>query len=459
MKQLFSRLLLLTATFFFSSLTTYGAISNFRNIPRLIRVGLRSQGYPYKFTITPTTGFIEIFDNLNKSAVYSGKAQKIVVKCVKHRKMKVTIDKKKNFYYFKGELIFSPIGRAPNYLKLKGKKRKSYFYRGSIIVKPHSLKSLEAINLIDIEDYLKSVVPSEIYCKSPIATLEAQAIAARTYAVRNISRHSKHHFNVCDTVHCQAYKGVVKEIPASSKAVKNTEGKILIYDWKPANTVYHSNCGGIIKSSKCAWGGKSVKYLVSHRDGIKGKKLFCDIGKAFKKRKKFGKIQKPVKNLIVRSYKWNYRKKLHHSFGHRVGMCQDGAIGMGVIGYNFWKILGFYYPGTRLITLNYARSRKSLRSHLPKNISKKINKLNSKLPALEMSKSSELINPTQKMAIYRTLLTKRAPKISSVKAALSEIYMSNKKNHKTTVTGLIRFRKLFWYPTNPISYGKTKKFK
>jgi len=90
---------------------------------------------------------------------------------------------------------------------------------------------------------------------------------------------------------------------------------------------------------------------------------------------------------------------------------------------------------------------------------KKITKLKKEYPALEISKSLELINPTQKLAIYKTLLTKRPPRSNTVKAALSEICKSNMKNHTTTITGLIRFRKLFWCTTNPISFGKANKFK
>jgi hypothetical protein len=122
-----------------------------------------------------------------------------------------------------------------------------------------------------------------------------------------------------------------------------------------ANTVYHSNCGGILICSTAAWGGRNVPYLVSHRDGIKGQELFCSLGYKIKRRKdKNLKLPKPVKNIIVRSFPANTKKRHHKNFGHRVGMCQDGAIGMGAIGYTHRQILAFYYPGTALATLKYA---------------------------------------------------------------------------------------------------------
>ena len=202
--------------------------STYLNIDRSLRIGLATMGNPRVFKIFSLSGFIEIFDKAKNSAIYSGKGSEIRVIAEKKGKLKIIIDSKKNFYYFKDEVIFSPLGRAPNHLKLATINSKSKAYRGSISIRPEGSR-LFAINIVDIEDYLKSVVPCEIFNRAPVSALEAQAIAARTYAVRNIERHVKKGFHLCDKVHCQAYKGMVKEISKASKAVMNTQGQVLTY--------------------------------------------------------------------------------------------------------------------------------------------------------------------------------------------------------------------------------------
>ncbi|GEM_PF-2803154 len=334
---------------------------SFLKIDRMIRVGLASLGHPKSLRIEPGNGYVEIFDNVRHQAVYSGKAQILEIIPQKNKSVKILIDGKKSIQNLQGEFLFSPVGKPPFYIKLSSPGKKPRSYRGSIAVRNEGA-NLFAINQVDIEDYLKSVVPCEIFNRAPAPALEAQAIAARTYAVRNINKHMKKSgYHLCDTVHCQVYTGIVREMKETSKAVKATTGNVLAFGNEPANSVYHSNCGGIIISSSAAWGGPGIPYLVSHLDGIKGKETFCSIGSRFKKSRsgKIDRLPKPEKNLIVRSFPANTRDKITKSFGHRVGMCQDGAIGMGIIGYTSRQILGFYYPGTRILTMNYGKSGKT----------------------------------------------------------------------------------------------------
>ncbi|MFZ5951193.1 MAG: SpoIID/LytB domain-containing protein [Candidatus Rifleibacteriota bacterium] len=334
---------------------------SFLKIDRLIRVGLASLGHPKSFRIEPSNGYIEIFDNVRHQAVYSGKAQTLEITPQKNNSIKIQIDGKKILQSLQGEFLFSPVGKPPFSIKLSSPGKKPRSYRGSVAVRNEGA-NLFAINQVDMEDYLKSVVPCEIFNRAPAPALEAQAIAARTYAVRNIDRHMKKSgYHLCDTVHCQVYTGIVRELKDTSKAVKATAGKVLAFGNEPVNSVYHSNCGGILISSSAAWGGSGIPYLVSHLDGIKGKETFCSIGSRFKKSRSgnIGDLPKPEKNLVVRSFPANTRNKLTKNYGHRVGMCQDGAIGMGVVGYNSRQILGFYYPGTRILTMNYGKSGKT----------------------------------------------------------------------------------------------------
>ncbi len=444
--------ILLCLFFLFSFKIAYS--QSFINIDRLVRIGLVSNGQHKNFKLEPSNGFIEIFDNKRKQAIYSGKASSISVSVQKKNFFKIEIDGKKNFLNLQGEFLFSPVGKPPNFIELKPAGKKSKTYRGSIAIKSEGTK-LFSINQIDIEDYLKSVVPSEIFNRAPAPALEAQAIAARTYAVRNIERHKKKSdYHLCDTVHCQAYTGMVRELKATSAAVKATEGKILSYNNEPVNAVYHSNCGGILISSSAAWGGKTVPYLVSHLDGVKGQPTFCSIGKQLKKAKKGQtiKMPKPVKKLIVRSYPAKTRKKLHSNFGHRVGMCQDGAIGMGAIGYSYRQILGFYYPGTRLVTLNYARpTRKPGKA--PATKPRKEKKQLPMVLAMKPDAPTNVrlaypVNPTQINAVKLSEKTSKPSAGTSVLGTLKAI--SNKGERQKT-----SLKKVFWNPAQPEIFRDT----
>lgn len=417
---------------------------SYQNVNRKIRVGLASCGKKKSFQIHPSNGFIEIFDNTSKQAIYSGKAERVVVYYVKKGTLKVVVDGKKNFLNIKAELLFSPIGKPPNFMQIKASGRKKRSYRGSIAIYPDGNK-LFAVNQVDLEEYLKSVVPSEIFNRAPAPAMEAQAIAARTYAIRNIDRHRKKNpYDLCDTVHCQAYTGMVKEIKATSLAVSSTYGKILTFEDKPANTVYHSNCGGVLLSSKAAWGGKPMPYLVCHRDGLKGEQLFCSMGAKLKKKSAKLKLPKPVKRLIVRSLPEKTRMKYHNNFGHRVGMCQDGTIGMAAVGYSYKQILGFYYPGTRLVTLNYARPKSPAKPR--KRIVKPKPIVLAMKPAgiSNLKQPSEQIfqaNPTQ-LSFIRANKRRGNQTKNSVLNTLKEVSEPQEK-------GKPLFRKVFWNPAQP----------
>ncbi len=328
------------------------AQNDFLNTPRKIRIGLDLAGTPEISYITSSNNILDIFDVSKKKTIFSGKASKLTIKAKAAGSLSLTVNEQK--FTASGSVRISNKNPRTETLTLTPSPKKAKTYRGTLEVKCSGFK-LFWINIVDIEDYLKSVVPSEISTRAPKAAVEAQAIAARTYAIRNIDRHlKKTSYNLCDTVHCQAYFGISKEDPKHNEAIKATEGKILVYNDTPANTVYHSNCGGYIISSQAAWGGQPVPYLIGHYDGIKGKKSFCEYGKSFLSRQTNIVLPEKSKRLVIGVTAHNSKKKTHSNYGHRVGMCQDGAIGMALIGYSCSNILGFYYPKTKIETLKYA---------------------------------------------------------------------------------------------------------
>ena len=139
-------------------------------------------------------------------------------------------------------------------------KQRSYRGRLQVAVKG---SALQAINTVDIESYLPSVVGSEMPASWPQAALRAQAVAARTYALRQ--RSASQPFDVSATVASQVYKGVEAETPSTREAVASTRGEVLMYGGNLVNAVFHSSSGGSTENSGDLW-TQQLPYLVSVPD-------------------------------------------------------------------------------------------------------------------------------------------------------------------------------------------------
>ncbi len=135
-------------------------------------------------------------------------------------------------------------------------------YRGVIEIVPYGGK-MNVINLLDVEDYLKGVVPAEM---SPrlypnIEALKAQAVAARTYVYYNLRQFKQMGFDICATQSCQVYKGYDAESDLSSQAVDETAGEIIVYNGNPINAMFTAYCGGHTEDFEKIFGGNPVPYL------------------------------------------------------------------------------------------------------------------------------------------------------------------------------------------------------
>lgn len=148
-------------------------------------------------------------------------------------------------------------------LKRKGKGKA---YRGALAVRVRG-RALQVVNALNLEDYLLGVVPSEMSPSSPLEALKAQAIAARSKALANLSRHKADGFNLCATEHCQAYGGADFEKDATTQAVRDTRGVVLTYKGKIVDAVYSTTCGGMTANSEDVWLKSPVPYLRSVADG------------------------------------------------------------------------------------------------------------------------------------------------------------------------------------------------
>ena len=329
--------------------------ADYMETPRTIRIGLEHFGRPNSAVVAPSSGEVELFDFSMKKTIYYGPAAEVAIVAKRGGQMVFKIGGKSITSSSTVSICDGKAMRSISSQKLTIHGAKTVTYRGCLEVNAFG-QQLYFVSIVDIEDYLKSVVPAEISVRAPKSAQEAQAIAARTYAIRNIDRHTKKdNYNLCDSIHCQAYLGTTKEDEPSNNAIKSTVGQILVFNNEPANTVYHSNCGGYIISSQAAWGGKAVPYLIGHYDGLKGYRPFCDYGREHLKKNPKFTLPPKAKKLVVGVMPTKDKRKVHDNYGHRVGMCQDGAIGMSLIGYGCGSILGFYYPKTRIVTLNYAK--------------------------------------------------------------------------------------------------------
>ncbi|HET8751527.1 MAG TPA: SpoIID/LytB domain-containing protein [Gaiellaceae bacterium] len=136
-------------------------------------------------------------------------------------------------------------------------------YRGQIVVDVAGGK-LRAINTLPLEQYLYGVVPAEMPSGWLPAALEAQAVAARSYALAN--RRAGAPFDVYADGRSQAYLGISVEKPASTEAVDATDGEVLFFGGQVADTLFSSSTGGWTQSAADAFGSPGRPYLVSVKD-------------------------------------------------------------------------------------------------------------------------------------------------------------------------------------------------
>jgi len=122
---------------------------------------------------------------------------------------------------------------------------------------------LNVINEINFEEYLYGVVPAEmgpsIY--DEVEALKAQAVAARTYAYRNLRQFESEGYDICPGPACQAYKGFAAEAELSTRAVRETAGIILTMDGKPVDTLYTATCGGETSDVSTMFPGRNDPHL------------------------------------------------------------------------------------------------------------------------------------------------------------------------------------------------------
>ncbi len=148
---------------------------------------------------------------------------------------------------------------ARSFLSFKGRD-----YRGIFILES-TRKGVVLINVLNLDDYLKGVVPSELspYQFNELEAQKAQAIAARTYAFKKLGKNEELGFDLDDTPNSQFYQGMKAEHPMSSLAVDLTRGQVALYKGKLIEALYTSTCGGMTEDVEEIFNGPTLPYLRS----------------------------------------------------------------------------------------------------------------------------------------------------------------------------------------------------
>ncbi len=136
-------------------------------------------------------------------------------------------------------------------------------YRTAARVFINARGTYNVINELNLEDYLRGVVPAEMGPRiyDELEALKAQAIAARTYAVRNLGQFRREGYDICAGPACQAYNGSSGEEALTDRAVRETAGLVATYQGQPIDALYTATCGGETSDVGTMFPGRSEPYL------------------------------------------------------------------------------------------------------------------------------------------------------------------------------------------------------
>lgn len=136
-------------------------------------------------------------------------------------------------------------------------------YRGRLVVFLNDRGRLNLINELPIEQYLRGVVPRELGpgAYPELEALKAQAVAARSYTLRNLGEFADEGYDLCGTPRCQVYGGMEDEHPLSDRAVSQTAGEVLLYGGQPIDALYSATCGGHTENVERIFPLKRAAYL------------------------------------------------------------------------------------------------------------------------------------------------------------------------------------------------------
>jgi stage II sporulation protein D len=266
---------------------------------------------------------------------------------------------------------------------------------------------------LPLEEYLVGALAAESSIEDEVEALKAQAVVSRSFALKNLGRHSREGYDFCSTTHCQRFtfpktKSAVSG--AARRAVEETAGLILSDPMgRVIDAYFHAACGGVTANIETLWGAPAPSYLRGVRDD------FCAAGPhrhwaqkipanqlaralqsdertnvgerlvsiTVSRRDATGRAEtvtiEGARRLLVRG--WDFKLIVGRSlgwqmikssrfevsragdsfifrgsgFGHGLGLCQEGAHVAARRGMSYRQILNHYFPGTRLTRMDPGR--------------------------------------------------------------------------------------------------------
>lgn len=275
------------------------------------------------------------------------------------------------------------------YIKPYNYKKAGRLYDDDIFVES-SGTALSVINDVNFEKYIAGVVESEGGSKAHVEYYKTQAILCRTYAMKYFQKHLDQGFNLCDDVHCQAYKHKCMYNDTIFFAAEQTAGLVIVD--KKLNIItatFHSNSGGQTANSEDVWvsaqpylRGKEDTYSIGQHNYVWDKEISA--GEWGKYLKKYGAVidKKSSFSFNQRNravdYVYNgvsvpftkirsdwklksaYMSVEDHGhvvllkgkgYGHGVGLSQEGAMKMADLGFSYKDIINHYYTGVTIMSI------------------------------------------------------------------------------------------------------------
>ncbi len=255
--------------------------------------------------------------------------------------------------------------------------------------------TMTVINIAPVEEYLRGVLPKEMIQSWPLEALKAQAVAARTFVLKNREKHKKEGYELCATTHCQVYSGV-ETFETTDRAVAETRGEVLFHGGRTVDAPFHADSGGMTESASNVWGGnvahlKAVAEEMKHTQAWTVKFTVYDfssrmgsafgtvqkfiltpltLGKSANDRSTSGRVKSAQivgskKTVTMQGAemrrKFSLPSTLFHveiignevvfsgyGKGHGVGLSQYGAKTYAEKGWKYDKIVAHYYQGATL---------------------------------------------------------------------------------------------------------------
>lgn len=136
-------------------------------------------------------------------------------------------------------------------------------FAGSLEIRRNADGTQTAVNTLDLEEYLCSVISSEMSANSPMELLKAHAVISRSWALRAMEHPNHEGYHVCGDDHCQRYEGLKRMNERAVEAVRATAGQVLLYQDEICDCRYYKCCGGRTEVWRTCWEDKDVPYIRS----------------------------------------------------------------------------------------------------------------------------------------------------------------------------------------------------